>query len=268
MLVVSVTLLACSTEKNTFINRTYHSTTAKYNGYFNARELINLGLFEYRRVFREDFTRVLPIELLPNEEDVVEFYPIVDTAISKCRNVITKHSMPTASKPSKKKTEYARWIDMNWLLIGKAHFIRRDYQNALETFEYVRKFYADRPSTYIAQLWEAKAQIELNLLAEANRTLQKLDNRYGVFLSDSQGKSGFMYRRKLRKLRKQNRSGDLAPYFPKKLHFEIATTKAELALRRNEDSQAIYHLKESLKHARKKEIWQSKVLENFIFPLR
>src|SRR5690554_7123413 len=63
---------ACSTEKNTFINRTYHSTTAKYNGYFNAKELIRIGLEEYRYGAREDFNEILPVELYPNEEDVVD----------------------------------------------------------------------------------------------------------------------------------------------------------------------------------------------------
>src|SRR5690554_6308637 len=100
---------ACSTEKNTFVTRTYHSTTAKYNGYFNAKELIRIGLEDYRKNYREDFNEVLPIELMPNEDDVVEFYPVVDTAIAKCQTVISKHSMPTSSKPSKKKTKYARW---------------------------------------------------------------------------------------------------------------------------------------------------------------
>src|SRR5690554_5573683 len=79
---------ACSTEKNTFINRTYHSTTAKYNGYFNAKELIRIGLEEYRYGAREDFNEILPVELYPNEEDVVDFYPVVDTAISKCQNTV------------------------------------------------------------------------------------------------------------------------------------------------------------------------------------
>lgn len=254
-------IFSCSTEKNTFINRTYHSTTAKYNGYFNANELIRLGLFEYRRNYREDYTKTLPIELLPNEEDVVDFYPVVDTAIAKCREVITKHSMPTASKPSKKRTEYAKWIDMNWLLIGKAHYIRRDYQNALETFEYVRKFYADRSSTYIAQVWEAKAQIKLNLLADAQRTLQKLDNRYNIFLSDNEGKHKILYKRDLRKLRRKNRSGDLAPYFPEELLYDIHTTKAELALARDDNSQAVDHLKKALERAKKKD---QKARLNFI----
>lgn len=260
-LVLIVIAYSCSTEKNTFINRTYHSTTARYNGYFNAKELIRIGLEDYRRMYREDFSTILPLELLPNDDDVIEFYPVVDTAIAKCRTVISKHSMPTASKPSKKKTEFANWIDMNWLLIGQAHFIRRDYDNALETFEYIRKFYTDRTSSYKAQLWEARTQIELGMYPEAQRSLARLEAKYDIFQSDIQGKNPLLYRRKVNKLRKKGQGGELAPFFPKRLRFDIALVKTELALRRKNYDDAKIHLEEAIGKARKKQI---KARLNFI----
>lgn len=253
--------LGCSTEKNTFINRSYHSVTAKYNGYFNAKELIRIGLKDYRNNYREDYTQILPIEVLPNEEDVMDFYPVVDTAIKKCETVISKHSMPTASKPSKKKTEYANWVDMNWVLIGKAQFIRRDYQDALDNFEYIRKFYMDRSSTYIAQLWEAKCQIEMGLFPDAQRTLQKLENRRQIFLNEAQGQNSFMYKRRIRKMRRNKKKVDIPPAFPKSLYIEIAKTKADLAFKKKEYNEAVSHLQEALTHARKKE---EKARLNFI----
>ena len=253
--------VGCSTEKNTLINRTYHSVTAKYNGYFNAKELIRIGLKDYRQNYREDFTQILPIEVLPNDEDVMDFYPVVDTAIKKCETVISKHSMPTASKPSKKKTEYANWVDMNWVLIGKAQFIRRDYQDALDNFEYVRKFYMDRSSTYIAQLWEAKCQIEMGLYPDAQRTLQKLENRRQIFLNEAQGQNIFLYKRRIRKMRRKKKKVDIPPAFPKSLYLEVAKTKANLAFKRKEYNEAVSHLQEALTHARKKE---DKARLNFI----
>lgn len=253
LVIILLITFACSTEKNTFINRTYHSTTARYNGYFNAKELIRLGLEEYERSYRENFYEILPIRLLPNEEDVIDFYPVVDTAIAKCQTVIGKHSMPTASKPSKKKTEYARWVDMNWLLIAEAQYIRRDYQNALDNFEYVRKFYSDRSSTYYAQLGEAKTQIALGLYADAQRTLQKLDNRYQNYLADLEGGNEIAYRLEHRKaLNSKDKKSEKAPPFPKKLHREIELTKAKLAIAQKDKNKAIIHLEEGLKTTRGK----------------
>jgi hypothetical protein len=242
-------LFACSTEKNTFINRTYHSTTAKYNGYFNAKELVRIGLEDYRNSYREDFNEILPIDLYPNEEDVTDFYPIVDTAISKCQKVISKHSMPTASKPSQKKMEHANWIDQNWLMIGKANYIRRDYQKALKNFEYVRKFYEGRPSTYTGQLWEAKTQIKLGELTEASRSIQKLDQRIQIRLAEKKDEKS-----KSKILRKSSKDDeDKSPELPKDFEFEFAKTKAMLALVKEDYQKASKELKKALKEARHKE---------------
>lgn len=261
IIMLLVALTGCSTEKNTFINRNYHSITAKYNGYFNAKELIRIGLENYRNNYREDYYAILPIELRPNEENVVDFYPVVDTAILKCQTVISKHSMPTASKPSKKKTEHARWIDMNWVLIGQAQFLRKDYQNALETFDYVRKFYGNKPATYYGAIWRARTEIALNLLPDARRSLQKFDTQYQNYLSDKGNMHPLLYSRKFRREAKQNKKSTLAPPFPKKLYYDLSVTRAELALKEKNKSESVKHLKEALKHTRKK---QQKARINFI----
>jgi hypothetical protein len=264
MLIISVItiLVACSTEKNTFINRLYHGTTARYNGLFNAKELVRLGLEDYRGNYRENYYEILPIELLPNEEDVVDFYPIVDTAISKCTKVISKHSMPTASKPSRKKTEHANWVDQNWVMIGKANFIRRDYQVAFKNFEYIRKFYTDRPSTYTGQLWMAKTQIELGEITEAGRTLQKLEQRYQNAKAEEKEKKSKSKSKIIRNKRSSKKDDeDKTPDLPKHFDFEMAKTKARLALEKNNKEEAIKQLKIALKEARKKE---DKARLNFI----
>lgn len=262
MISVITILVACSTEKNTFINRVYHGTTARYNGLFNARELVRIGLEDYRNNYREDYYEILPIELLPNEEDVVDFYPIVDTAISKCKTVISKHSMPTASKPSRKKTEHANWVDQNWIMIGKANYIRRDYQQAFKNFEYIRKFYTDRPSTYTGQLWMAKTQIELGEITEAGRTLQKLEQRYENAKAEEKEKKKKSKSKIIRKKRSsKDDDEDKAPELPKHFDFEMAKTKAKLALAKDNKEEAIKQLKIALKEARKKE---DKARLNFI----
>lgn len=264
ILIVSVIsiFMACSTEKNTFINRVYHGTTARYNGYFNAKELVRQGLENYRENYREDYHEILPIELLPNEEDVVDFYPIVDTAISKCKEVISKHSMPTASKPSQKKTEHANWVDQNWIMIGKANYIRRDYQKAFDNFEYIRKFYTDRPSTYTGQLWMAKTQIELGEITEAGRTLQKLEQRYQNAKADEKEKKSKSKSKIIRNKRSSKKDDeDKTPDLPKHFDFEMAKTKARLALEKDNKEEAIKQLKIALKEARKKE---DKARLNFI----
>ena len=93
---------SCSTEKNTLLSRSYHGMTAHYNGYFNANELLNSSMSTYETSLKEDYYDILPIEVVPNEEEVLGMYPAIDTAIKKCTKVITDHSMPSNERPARK----------------------------------------------------------------------------------------------------------------------------------------------------------------------
>ena len=102
---------ACSTEKDAALNRFYHGLNAHYNGYFNAKELLKEGMSTYRSSRVENYYEVLPIDPMPDENEVLGMYPAIDTAIVKCKKVIVKHSMPSNDRPSRKKDEYNKWID-------------------------------------------------------------------------------------------------------------------------------------------------------------
>ena len=257
---LTTTLFSCSTENNTFINRTYHGTSARYNGYFNANELIRLGITSYRTTLKEDYYDLLPIDPLPNEKDVLSLYPAIDTAIAKCTKVIQNHSMPSNDRPSKKKEEHNPWIDENWLTVGKASFYRRDYDAALKNFRFIKKFYKNDPTLYKAELWIAKTNIELKNYTEAGFNLEKLDK--AIEEEEARKKATKLVKRITNKfiLSKKKKEGEPAK-FPKKIKFDLHKTKAELALNTNNKEDAITFLKESLKCARTK---QDKARVNFI----
>ena len=233
-------VVACSTEKNTFVNRTYHGTTARYNGYFNANELIRQSMVSYRASLKEDYYELLPIDPLPNEEQVVGMYPAIDTAIAKCTKVIQKHSMPSNDKPSKKKEEHNPWIDENWITIGMAQYYRRDYDAAVKNFNFVKKFYSNDPSIYVGELWLAKTNIQLGKYTEAGFNLATIDKA----LAEMDSKE------KPEKSSKKGRKEEPPAQVPKKILFDIEKTKAELALRKGDKEGAIRHLQSSLDHTR------------------
>ena len=175
LLLALLSVFACSTEKNNFFNLKYHSTTARYNGLFNANELLRLSLITYDGSHKDDFYTFLPVNPLPDEKEVIGMYPAIDTAIAKCTKVIEDHSMPNAVDMYYKQAEYNNWIDENWLTIGKAFYYRRDYEKALINFEFIKRFFLNDPSTYIAQLWIAKVYIELNKFSDAKLILDGLN---------------------------------------------------------------------------------------------
>lgn len=238
---VLVTVFSCSTEKNTFVNRTYHNTTARYNGYFNATELVRVGLEAYSNGNKEDYYSVLPIEELPNEEEAVSLYPAMDTAIAKCSKVIAKHSMPTMEKLSKKKEEHCKWIDENWLLIGRSEYYKGRYADAYEHFEFIKKFYRNNSSTYAAVLWLAKCDIQMGDLTKAKLKLKKLDKfKQEILASEKDKKKKF-------KLKNVKKDDEEMAGFPKGLDLEIAKTKARLALEQDNKTGAIENLQTAVK---------------------
>lgn len=227
---------ACSTEKDAALNRFYHGLNAHYNGYFNAKELLKESMVTYRSSRVENYYELLPIDPMPDENEVLGMYPAIDTAISKCKKVIVKHSMPSNDRPSRKKDEYNKWIDENWTTIGIASYYRRDYEGALKSFNYVRKFYSNDPSLFIGELWMAKTQISRNDLVKAKLHLDNLDKA----VESEVGRS---------KKDWKDRDGNKIAKFPKSIRFDLELTKAELALLKSEKDNAIVFLEESLNHA-------------------
>jgi tetratricopeptide (TPR) repeat protein len=246
-ILVSVLAFSCSTESNTFINRSYHGTTARYNGYFNANELLRLGITSYRTTLKENYYEVLSIDPLPDEKEVMALYPAIDTAIVKCTKVIQNHSMPSNDRPAMKKEEHNPWIDENWLTIGKASFYRRDYDAALKNFRFIKKFYKNDPTLYVAELWIAKTNIELKNNTDAGFNLENLDKAIEEEKALKEANKG------VSKLKSNKDDKEDKPAkFPKKIKFDLAKTKANLALKNNNKEDAIKFLKESLEFAKKK----------------
>ena len=250
LLLTLLFLNACSTENNTFINRAYHGTTARYNGYFNANELLRLGIKSYRDGLQEDYYQVLPLDPLPSEKEVLNLYPAIDTAIAKCTKVIQNHSMPSNDKPSKKKEEHNPWIDENWQTIGRAAYYRRDYEGALKNFRFIKKFYANDPTLFIAEMWIAKTNIELERYNDAYFNLELIDKAIEEEQIRKEENKGIA--KKIEKFKNRKNEEKIASV-PKNMYFELFKTKAELALRRDSIDIAINHLTEALNYAKKQE---------------
>ena len=247
-------LIACSTEKNTFLNRTYHGMTAKYNGHFNSEELLNQALLSFNNNRKDDFYDLLPIAPLPNETEVKGMFPAIDTAIVKCSKVILNHSMPSAEDMSMKEAEHNKWIDENWITVGKAMFYRRDYEKALKNFLFVKRFFKKDPSRYISELWIARIYIEQKKYADAKLLLDELQQT--ALEQKKKTVKGLLNR-----FKKKNPNEELEPTMTKSLQFEIFKTQADLAIKRNQFDEAVFSLTNAIKKA---EIKQEKARLHFI----
>lgn len=265
-------VLSCSQEKNTFVNRVYHETTAKYNGLYNANELLYTAMKNFQENKQEDLFEIIPVSLIPNKEEVMALYPAIDTAIAKCKKVISLHAMPSAEKMSKKREEHNIFIDDNFITIGRAMYYRRDFEESIKNFEFVRKFFKSDPSNYVATLWIARNQLQLGDLNKAKINLDKLDlaakktqemeeekkKGENSIEKEKRKKMSGKYQRLLKQKEKNakekdERKGLTFVPFPKKLNFDLNLTKGEYYIARGEYEEAIKSLEEAIKTSKKKD---------------
>lgn len=127
LLAVVFTLTACVSKRSkgdvSKAAKFYHNTTALYNGYFNARELMVESIDRLKEQHQDNYNEILeiyPEYAVAKPEMVAED---LDKAIEKVAVVAITH-------------EPSRWVDDCYILLGKAQYLKQDYESAEETFKY------------------------------------------------------------------------------------------------------------------------------------
>ncbi|MFK8045740.1 MAG: tetratricopeptide repeat protein [Crocinitomicaceae bacterium] len=266
-LVIAGLLSACSTEKDAALNVGYHNMTARFNGYFNAGEIIDQSLVTFRDKYKDDYTVILELQVYPSEKEATGLFPDMDKAIEKCSKVIYRHSMPNPNVVTKKEDEHCKWIDDNWLLIGQAHFYKREYDKAQEKFRYVMKEYTGQSSQYAAKIWLAKMHIENGSYSKAKLQLISVKNDIEE-LGQSEKKSLFSFkkkekkpkrkkgkyqRKKARRDKKKKGKEDSEPEkFTQELLKEYELTAAQLEMALDNNIKAVEHIENAISHTPKR----------------
>ncbi len=156
-----VLLGGCKTNKNNWFYRGFHNMNSRYNGYFYSKENMKESIKKVEKAYKEDYTKLLPIWIYTDNKTSKGFYADFDKTIKKSSTVIQRHAI-TDKKKIKEIPGAVRWIDENYILIGQAHFYKRDLFSALEAFEYVAKTYNKiQKAKYSGLLWMMHADNEI-----------------------------------------------------------------------------------------------------------
>ena len=160
---------SCSTKKKSWVNRQYHNTTAKYNGYFNGNESLKTGVKKIHAKHNDDYTSILPVY---KEVDLKNSntHSYMDKAIKKGSVVIQRHSMKIRGK------EYCKWIDDSYFLVGKAYFYKGEFKEAIKTFTFIIEEYKKNDIRFYASLWLIRSYLELENYTQAEILIEELDN--------------------------------------------------------------------------------------------
>jgi len=115
---------SCSSNQNTITSDVYHNTTARFNGYFYAKEKV-----------REVEKKILK-SLDDDPNMILRLYPKLDTVLAKTYTKDTEEIIKMASI-SIQRHPNSRWLDNDYLLVGLARLYDCDFQNAIQTFKFV-----------------------------------------------------------------------------------------------------------------------------------
>ena len=160
----------CSTKKKSWVNRQFHNTTAKYNGYFNGNESVKSGIRKLEDSFVDDYTTILPIFKTGDLKKSKNTHSYMDKAIKKGSIVIQSHSMKIKGK------EYCKWIDDNYLMVGKSYFYKGEFEDAIKTFSFIKNEYKNNEIQFDASLWLVRALVEKKDFMTAEVELDELTN--------------------------------------------------------------------------------------------
>ena len=185
LLVVST---SCSTKKNTWSTRAYHSTTTRFNIVFNAQTNYDKGIGELQKMQQDDYSNILPLYPISNHSNGQAVGSTMDIVIEKCRKAIKLHSIQKKPQKNPKKSkdpEYQQWLKQTefnpmvkkaWLLIGQAEFHKADFIGSIGTFTYITKHFSAEPAVVAeARIWMARAYAEMNWIYEAEEVLGKIN---------------------------------------------------------------------------------------------
>ena len=183
-----MTVIGCSTQKNTSASRWWHSFNARYNTYYNGSLAYIDASLEKENGNKDNFTEMLPLYTVGNKASRELGKGNFDRAIEKCQKAIKLHSIkkrPEWNKSRKKNAKDIEWLNRReynpflwkaWLLMGRSQFYKGAFDEAASTFAYMSRIYATQPAIYgRARAWLAKCYVEQEWLYDAEDVIRNMN---------------------------------------------------------------------------------------------
>ncbi len=178
---------SCSTKRNTFVSRQYHTFTTYFNVYFNGKESFKKGEKKIAENYKENYTCLLPVFISDNEIALKTAYSDMDRAVTKGKKAIKIHSITVKPKNKKNasykyykkqrsKKEYNRFIDDCYMLVAKGSFYNKKYDEADKIFDFIICNFEGEPIVLEARLWYARSLANQGKFTRAKKQLFNVSN--------------------------------------------------------------------------------------------
>lgn len=187
MIAMIVVVAACSSKKNTAVNRRIQAFKANYNTYYNASLAFKDGRLAQEQGNKDNCTELIPVYMTGNKATEKLGSGNYKTAIEKCQKTIKLHSITKRPEwKGKRKTEKDKiWLSQKeynpflykaWFLMGAAQFAQGEYMEAASTYSYMQRLYFSKPDIVArARVLEAKCYAELDWLYDAEDIIRRAE---------------------------------------------------------------------------------------------
>lgn len=214
---IGITFYACSTEKNAALNRGYHYTTTKFNGYFHGKEAYKLAVKNINEKHIDDYDNILEVYREGDQNINKEQFSNLNRAINKSAKMIDRHGMKFKKKGET--IEVNKMIDDCYLLIAKSRYLKHDLESSVETYKFIQTSFSKEEIRFDAALGLIKAYIVQENFVDAETQISAL---------------------------KEDKE------FPEKLQDELATLEAISFIKNKDYPQAITALEKAVSLTKKK----------------
>jgi tetratricopeptide (TPR) repeat protein len=191
---------ACSTKRDNFGNRSFHSTTAWFNTLFNAEKEMDKKIDDLELNYHDNYSEILPVDPRPEieEADILaeanenakpgnmksgggKSAAGFDLVEKKALKAIENHSMLISGR------ERNKMMTRAYLILGKARYNKGKGFEALEALNYLKNNLPfHKKYTPEADLYIALANIQTGNTFEGERILEMLnkDDGYKKYLKE------------------------------------------------------------------------------------
>ncbi|MEZ5039845.1 MAG: hypothetical protein R2828_08135 [Saprospiraceae bacterium] len=219
-LFVLLILSACTTQKKkgelSAIGKLYHNTTAKYNGYFNAKELMDATFISLNEQHQDNYNKIIPVFAYAEADNPQAVAGDLDAAMEKVSIVVNLHRASI-------------WTDDCYLLIGQAQFLKKDYEASEETLRYLINEYSPKKMSAAKE----KSKKGKKGKKKAGSTAGKGKNSVKVEKTGNDKRDRKRYNKQVKKNKKKNSRSNAKKR--KKKSSKKATDKAKTAPEKKPD---------------------------------
>jgi tetratricopeptide (TPR) repeat protein len=193
---VLILFSSCATQKSksdqSGFSKFYHDTNAKFNGYFNANELVEESVAQLDQQHHDNYNELLPIYkylAVANPESVASN---LDNAIKKVSVVATIH-------------DNSIWVDDSYLLIGKSEYLKQDFESAENALEFfMSEFEPDGTRSSQSSAKKRKKKKSSSSKKASSKTDSKKESDKRAKAAEKERKA---YNKALRKKQKRSAKG-------------------------------------------------------------